>query len=93
VLRIGLEREAGYNEVVLIYLESGMKFPNISLQHRATTNRMVAGLAIVLMVIDLTGCGVMAAPCRVTSAALKMVPVVGHVAALPTDACAAVIDP
>jgi hypothetical protein len=35
----------------------------------------------------------MAAPCRVTSAALKMVPVVGHVAALPTDACAAVIDP
>lgn len=39
------------------------------------------------------GCGVLAAPCRVTSAALKMVPLVGHVAALPTDGCAAVIDP
>jgi len=35
----------------------------------------------------------MAAPCRVTSAVIKMVPVVGHAAALPTDACAAVIDP
>jgi len=46
-----------------------------------------------LAAAGLTGCGVMAAPCRVTSAALKMVPVVGHVAALPTDACAAVIDP
>ncbi len=39
------------------------------------------------------GCGVLAAPCRVTSAVVKMVPVVGHAAALPTDACAAVIDP
>jgi hypothetical protein len=28
----------------------------------------------------------------VTSAVLKMVPVVGHVAALPTDGCAAIID-
>jgi hypothetical protein len=44
------------------------------------------------LICSLSGCGVLAAPCRVTSAALKMVPVVGHVAALPTDACAAVID-
>lgn len=51
----------------------------------------MAALAFVAM--SLNGCGVMAAPCRVTSAALKMVPVVGHVAAVPTDACAAVIDP
>ena len=41
----------------------------------------------------LSGCGVVAAPCRVTSAALDMVPLVGHVAAVPTDACAEVIDP
>ncbi|MDQ1923139.1 DUF6726 family protein [Massilia pseudoviolaceinigra] len=40
----------------------------------------------------LGGCGVMAAPCRVGSAVIKMVPVVGKVAALPTDACAAIID-
>jgi hypothetical protein len=41
----------------------------------------------------LGGCGVLAAPCRIGSAVIKMVPVVGHAAALPTDACAAVIDP
>jgi hypothetical protein len=40
----------------------------------------------------LSGCGVMAAPCRVASAGLKMVPLVGGIAALPTDGCAAVID-
>ncbi|WP_454874879.1 DUF6726 family protein [Paraburkholderia xenovorans] len=41
----------------------------------------------------LTGCGLAAAPCRVASAGLKIVPLVGHVAAAPTDACADVIDP
>jgi hypothetical protein len=49
--------------------------------------------ALILLPAFLTGCGVLAAPCRVTSAVVKMVPVVGHVAALPTDACAEVIDP
>jgi hypothetical protein len=44
------------------------------------------------LLASLSGCGVVAAPCRVTSAVLKMVPLVGHAAALPTDACAAVID-
>ncbi len=43
--------------------------------------------------IALSGCGLAAAPCRVASAGLKIVPVVGHAAAAPTDACAAVIDP
>lgn len=41
----------------------------------------------------LGGCGVAAAPCRVSSAVLKAVPLVGHAAATPTDACADVIDP
>ncbi|MFM0504445.1 DUF6726 family protein [Paraburkholderia caffeinilytica] len=41
----------------------------------------------------MTGCGLAAAPCRVASAGLKIVPLVGHVAAAPTDACADVIDP
>lgn len=51
-------------------------------------------LAVVgLLSYSLAGCGVMAAPCRVTSAVVKMVPVVGHAAALPTDACAEIIDP
>jgi hypothetical protein len=48
---------------------------------------------ILLACALLSGCGVAAAPCRVSSAALKMVPLVGHVAAAPTDACADVIDP
>jgi hypothetical protein len=39
------------------------------------------------------GCGVVAAPCRVASAGIKMVPLVGHPAATPTDACANAIDP
>lgn len=49
--------------------------------------------AVLLLPAVLSGCGVLAAPCRIGSAVIKMVPVVGHAAALPTDACAAVIDP
>ncbi len=45
------------------------------------------------VLLSLGGCGLFAAPCRVGSAALKIVPVVGHVAAAPTDACASAIDP
>lgn len=55
--------------------------------------RLVSKITYLSVAVGLAGCGVMAAPCRVTSAALKMVPVVGHVAAAPTDVCAAVIDP
>ncbi|HBO78724.1 DUF6726 family protein [Cupriavidus metallidurans] len=43
--------------------------------------------------VALSGCGVAAAPCRIVSAGLKAVPLVGHFAALPTDACGAVVDP
>ena len=46
-----------------------------------------------LVVLALSGCGAVAAPCRVGSAVIKIVPLVGHVAAAPTDACAEVIDP
>ena len=48
---------------------------------------------IMLIAFLLSGCGVVAAPCRVASAVIDMVPLVGHAAATPTDACAAVIDP
>jgi hypothetical protein len=48
---------------------------------------------LLAMAVALSGCGLVAAPCRVTSAGLKIVPVVGQVAAAPTDACANVIDP
>ncbi len=43
--------------------------------------------------LPVSGCGLFAAPCRVGSAALKIVPVAGQVAAAPTDACANTIDP
>lgn len=48
--------------------------------------------ACLLFLLFLSGCGLAAAPCRVTSAVIKIVPVVGHVAAAPTDACAEAID-
>lgn len=49
-------------------------------------------IVLLLSLLILSGCGLVAAPCRVASAALKIVPVVGHIAAAPTDACADVID-
>jgi len=56
--------------------------------------RRAASLAAsVALMAALGGCGLAAAPCRIASAGLKIVPVVGHVAAAPTDACADVIDP
>lgn len=55
---------------------------------------LVRKLAVALFLpAVLTGCGAMAAPCRIASAGIKIVPVVGHVAAAPTDVCAALIDP
>jgi uncharacterized protein DUF6726 len=48
---------------------------------------------LLLVGLALSGCGAVAAPCRIGSAGLKIVPLVGHVAAAPTDACADVIDP
>ena len=46
-----------------------------------------------LCALPVSGCGLFAAPCRIGSAALKIVPVAGQVAAAPTDACANTIDP
>jgi len=55
---------------------------------------MLARLGLLLaMTAALGGCGLFAAPCRVSSGVIKAVPLVGDVAATPTDACANVIDP
>jgi len=48
---------------------------------------------LALAVLALNGCGLVAAPCRIASAGIKIVPIVGHPAAAPTDACAGAIDP
>lgn len=50
-------------------------------------------LILLALVLILSGCGVAAAPCRVASAVIDMVPVVGHTVATPTDACASTLDP
>ncbi len=50
-------------------------------------------LVCIVLLGMLSGCGLMAAPCRVASAGLKIIPVVGHAAAAPTDVCATAIDP
>jgi hypothetical protein len=55
--------------------------------------RWAQTLVALACVSVLSGCGLAAAPCRIASAGLKIVPVVGHAAATPTDACAAAIDP
>jgi hypothetical protein len=58
-----------------------------------TERAMRLAIFLLLCGIGLGGCGIVAAPCRIGSGALKAVPIVGHVAAAPTDACADVIDP
>ena len=50
-------------------------------------------LTALLLLPALAGCGAAAAPCRVSSALLDAIPVVGGVLATPTDACATVVDP
>ena len=53
---------------------------------------MMRALSLALL-LALGGCGLAAAPCRVGSAVLKIIPMVGHAAAAPTDSCATAIDP
>ncbi|WP_322105591.1 DUF6726 family protein [Paraburkholderia sp. J41] len=54
--------------------------------------RATRAVALACLVLPLDGCAVGAFPCRVASATLKIVPVVGHAASVPFDACAAAID-
>ncbi|VVD74464.1 lipoprotein [Pandoraea anhela] len=54
--------------------------------------RWWALFAILPFVTSVAGCGLLAAPCRVASAGLKIIPGIGGVLAAPTDACAAAIN-
>ena len=60
---------------------------------KSSQKRVVTLLTLLLIGGTLSGCGLFAAPCRIASAGLKIVPLVGQVAAAPTDGCANVIDP
>jgi hypothetical protein len=72
-------------------LAAGTRFRPISLH--GVEERAMRVCLILMACLVLAGCGLVAAPCRVASAGLKIVPLVGHAAAAPTDACAEVIDP
>ncbi|SAL76661.1 lipoprotein [Caballeronia arvi] len=52
----------------------------------------LACVAVAACPFMLDGCALAALPCRATSAVLKVVPVVGHAASTPFDACATAID-
>ncbi|WP_341315693.1 DUF6726 family protein [Paraburkholderia sp. IMGN_8] len=54
--------------------------------------RVATWLTLGAALLPLSGCGVAALPCRLASATLKIVPVVGHAAATPFDACSSAID-
>jgi hypothetical protein len=50
-------------------------------------------ITLLMATLALAGCGAAAAPCRVASAGLKILPAIGHTLAEPTDSCASAIDP
>ncbi|OAJ59608.1 hypothetical protein A6V36_26805 [Paraburkholderia ginsengiterrae] len=54
--------------------------------------RVAAWLTLGAALLPLGGCAVAALPCRLTSATLKIIPVVGHAAAAPFDMCSSAID-
>ncbi|WP_341807758.1 MULTISPECIES: DUF6726 family protein [Paraburkholderia] len=54
--------------------------------------RAAVWLALGAVLLPLGGCAVAALPCRLTSATLKIIPVVGHAAASPFDMCSSAID-
>lgn len=67
-----------------------------NLRENLRRNRLPGALLILTMAVGLTGgltgCGVVAAPVRITSAVVKVVPVAGDVVAAPLDVTADVID-
>jgi hypothetical protein len=79
--------------VELIDVEVRMALEIGNNTRRGVAGRLGALGVLFALCAGLSGCGLAAAPCRIASAGLKIVPVVGHVAAAPTDACADVIDP
>ena len=60
--------------------------------HFCRHKRLLGTMLILATTTSLVGCGVVAAPVRVTSAAVKIVPVAGDVVAAPLDVTADVID-
>lgn len=68
--------------------------PKVVTKHRfaVRTTRAASAISLACLALPLSSCAVAAFPCRVASATLKIVPVVGHPAAAPFDTCADAID-
>jgi hypothetical protein len=62
------------------------------LTYRIRPGRLLGVMLILAAAASLAGCGVVAAPVRVTSAAVKVVPVAGDAVAAPLDVTANTID-
>ena len=62
------------------------------LTNRIRPRRLLGVMLLLAAAASLVGCGVVAAPVRVTSAAVKVVPVAGDVVAAPLDVTADTID-
>ena len=62
------------------------------LTNRIRPRHLLGVMLLLAAAASLVGCGVVAAPVRVTSAAVKVVPVAGDVVAAPLDVTADVID-
>jgi hypothetical protein len=60
--------------------------------HPPQPRRLLRALLLLAAAASLAGCGVVAAPLRVTSGVVKAVPVAGHVVAAPLDVTADTID-
>ncbi|NBS95839.1 MAG: hypothetical protein EBT08_06770 [Betaproteobacteria bacterium] len=58
----------------------------------ANSRPSLALILSAIAIVTLSGCSVLAAPCRISAAVVKTVPVVGKVAAVPLDVCADIID-
>jgi hypothetical protein len=58
----------------------------------ATSRPSLALILSAIAIVTLSGCSVLAAPCRISAAVVKTVPVVGKVVAVPLDVCADIID-
>jgi len=86
--RMARARRRGKSEA-----EEHMAVESRSIPWRRRARRLGALGVLFALCAGMSGCGLAAAPCRVASAGLKIVPLVGHVAAAPTDACADAIDP
>jgi hypothetical protein len=63
-----------------------------TLAPQRTRRPTISLLVSAILLTTLSGCSVLAAPCRISAAVVKTVPVVGKAVAVPLDACADIID-